>query len=103
MTNLSLDALGVSRMASGHLCLSLSESVAWEEFPDFVDALLGKIGGHIVQRDDAADMRLWTLELAGSSLRIVFDDYPAGVSLEASDDVGDEVIRGLQSQLGGPV
>lgn len=100
MAELPLDAFGVSRMASGHLCLRLSEEVTWENFPDYADALVAQIGGRIVQQEDGVEVRLWVLDIDGISLRLVLDDYPNEVCLEASDEHGDRAIQALELRLG---
>ena len=89
----------LQKMASGHLCLNLSERVGWDGFPDFADNLLQAIGGEIVRKTDCPDMRLWEVRVGGSDLSLVFDDYPVMTSLESSDQAGDIVIQNLSQRL----
>ncbi len=93
------DALALTTMASGHLCLNLSERTSWEEFPAFADALLERIGGVTRAATDTVDLRLWEVLVDGSVMRLVFDDFPAMASLEANDSKGDEVLRRILAQL----
>jgi hypothetical protein len=86
-------------MASGHLCLNLSEQVTWESFPSFADALLEQVEGTQSRTTDAVDIRLWDVAIDGKALQLVFDDFPTMVSLESRDAQGDEVLRRLHARL----
>jgi len=99
MNSLELDALTVQKMASGHLCLNLSEHVGWQGFPEFAEKLLHAVGGEIMRKTDGPDMRLWDVRIEGSGLSLVFDDYPVMTSLESSDQAGDIVIQNLSQRL----
>ena len=80
-------------MASGHLILRLSERVKWEEFPEFVTAVLVRLDGQLLDANDAVVMRIWTARIDGRVIRIVWDDHPGIVSLEAEDEQGDRVLE----------
>ena len=85
-------------MASGHLCLNLSENVSWEDFPAYANALLNILGGSRTDTVESVEMRIWEVSFAGSGVRFVYDDYPAMVSLESRDEEGDVVLRELCPQ-----
>ncbi len=99
MNSPELDALTIQKMASGHLCLNLSERVAWEGFPDFAEKFLQATGGEIVKKTDGPDMRLWNVRIDESDLILAFDDFPVMISLESLDRAGDTVIERLEQQL----
>jgi len=80
-------------MQSGSLCLNLSSRVGWDDFPDFVQKLLRNIGGEIIEKNDAVDIRVWNVDFNGEMLRIVWDDFPVMVSLESSSPSGDQKIN----------
>jgi hypothetical protein len=86
-------------MASGHLCLNLSEQVEWEAFPAYAEQLLRVLRGRKVESLSSVDIRIWDLLLHGTRVRLVFDDFPVMVSLESSDDEGDAVLRRVEAQL----
>src|ERR1700723_2709718 len=69
------DALALTTMASGHLCLNLSEEVTWEDFPAYANAFLSAVGGKRTRVAEAADVRLWEVTIDGQQLRLVFDDF----------------------------
>ena len=96
---LLLDALGLQGMASGHRCLNLSECVSWEEFPDYAQELLAFMHGSKVSAVDGPDVRLWQVQVEGTGLRLVYDDYPQMVSLESDSDAGDRLLQQLDSRL----
>jgi hypothetical protein len=99
MNTLNFDALKTEKMATGHHCLNLSERVGWEAFPDFARKLLQVIGGQVMEKHDAPDIRLWEVNIGTCHLRLVFDDYPLMVSLESSDKEGDASIERIHRQL----
>ncbi len=86
-------------MASGHGSLNLSERVDWSEFPGYAQQLLAEIGGRQVSQDDGPDIRLWEVEVRGERLRLVYDDYPQMVSLDAGSDAADFLLRSLVTDL----
>jgi hypothetical protein len=97
-----MDALGLQDMASGHLCLNLSEYVTWEEFPDYAQSLLTFMHGRKVSFVNGPDVRLWQVQVEGVGLRLVYDDYPQMVSLESDSDAGDRLLQLLNRRFGGP-
>lgn len=94
-SRIQYDALALTTMASGHLCLNLSEMITWEGFPAYANAFLSAVGGKRMHAADAADIRLWVITIDGQQLRLVFDDFPVMISLESGDPLGDAVLRKL--------
>lgn len=95
MKPIKLDVLAVQKMASGHLCLNLSTHVRWEEFPDFAKTFLERCEGIVLDKAEAADIRMWKVRIRGAEYWLVFDDYPLCISLESLDDDGDRIIEEL--------
>lgn len=95
------DALALTTMMSGHLCLNLSEQVSWEGFPAFADELLKRIGGVRCDTTEAVDIRLWDVLVQGQTVQLVFDDFPTMVSLESQHSEGDAVLRRVYAGLKG--
>lgn len=95
------DGLGLTTMASGHLCLNLSETVTWEQFPAYASTFVAAVGATRARVTEAPDVRLWDLTIDGCPLQLVFDDFPQMVSLESRDARGDAVLRGLEARLSG--
>jgi hypothetical protein len=65
--------------------LNLSEQVTGEAFPGFANELLRFAGGEKIGVAESVETRIWTVILDGSELRLVQDDFPSMVSLEAMD------------------
>lgn len=86
-------------MASGHICLNLSSKVLWEDFPSFADQLIRQFDGVQIEKAEAPDIRIWKLKIRDAEVRLVFDDYPLMVSLEALDNNGDKVLEYLHNAL----
>lgn len=95
----SLDALKLGTMASGHLCLNLSERVSWEGFPAYAEALLALIAGTRVSTADSVEMRIWTVSIGHQTVRLVQEDYPMMVSLESESAEADDLLRELYEDL----
>jgi hypothetical protein len=86
-------------MHSGNLCIVLTEAGTWESFPAFAEKYCEQIDAIIVKRIDGPDVRVWEIEVEGIIIRLVYDDYPNGVSLESEDDRGDEIIKRLFKRI----
>ena len=95
MNILHFDALKLVSMASGHLCLELSEKVEWEDFPNFASIILKKINGRVIKKCESVDIKLWTVLIDGVELYLVWDDYPFMTTFEALDDAGDALLKML--------
>lgn len=94
-----VEALALKPMASGHLCLELTDKVDWNRFPAFAEGVLEKLGGQRLRMNNSVDMHLWEVRVDNAELRLVFDDFPTMVSLESSDDRGDEVLKRIFERL----
>jgi hypothetical protein len=86
-------------MASGHLCLNLSEKVNWHSFPAYGAALISGLRGSVDHVLTSPDMEIWDVVVFGENIRLVFSDYPAMVSLESKSDKGDSVLKKLCDEL----
>lgn len=84
---------------SGKLYMNLSSKVNWEDFPQYAEKFLALVDGSILKKGDAADVRIWDVNVEGKVLHLVFDDYPLMVSLESFDDKGDEVVDRLYAEF----
>lgn len=95
----SLDALKLGTMASGHLFLSLSERVSWEDFPAYAEALLRLITGTRLSTAESVETRIWTVSIGDQTVRLVQEDYPMMVSLESESAEADDLLRQLCEDL----
>lgn len=90
-------------MASGHLCLNLSERVSWERFDAYAEGLLRELGGtRLKVVAESVEMKIWAVSIRGQALSLVFSDYPAMVSLESPGEGGDSVLQEVHSLLETP-
>ena len=94
-----LEALHIKVMASGHLCLNLSQRVTWEDSSHYAKSLVGILGGTLKITADSVVTRIWDVSLDAVVLRLVWDDYPSMVSLESSDARGDDLVKRLHPVL----
>lgn len=86
-------------MASGHWSLQVSDTIGWADFPQFADQLTAALGARVVDKAEAADMRVWNITLRGCRLRLVYEDYPLNVAFESSSDEGDRVLQEIKKAL----
>jgi hypothetical protein len=93
------ESLRLETMASGHLCLRLSERIGWEHFEAFAEELLPILDATVAHKTDGVEMRIWQLDLPRCSLRLVYEDFPVCISLESSTDEADGVLRKLHQKL----
>ena len=86
-------------MASGHLCLVITEDVTWEGFPEWANRVLFQIEGVLKGKADGVDTRVWEIECQGCGLLLVFQDYPVQASLESDSKWGDEILKQILHKL----
>lgn len=95
-----LGALTLDSMASGHLCLYVSQTVGWAGFPKYAEALVSRLGATVLDKAEAPDIRIWKVSLQGCVLLLVYEDYPSGaVSFESDSDEGDRLVRELKERF----
>lgn len=80
---------------SGRHVLVLTDAGAWASFPDFAERYVRQIGAQVVTRVEGPDMHLWEIEYDGCVLRLVYDDFPNGISIEPTDARGRGAIDAL--------
>lgn len=86
-------------MASGHLCLDITENVGWEAFPEYAKNLIKFLDGKILSKVDGPDIRIWEVSINKNKYRLTFDDYPLMVALESSDHEADNKIKKIRESL----
>ena len=99
MVATSFSGLKWKPMASGHLCLELTDRIGWHEFPKFAERLVSDFGWNVVEKSVVADMHIWGLKFENEQIRLVFDDFPLMISLESDSHKGDEIIKSLALKL----
>jgi hypothetical protein len=82
-------------MADGNLCVTLTEAGTWESFPIFAEAWAAQIGARIEDRIDVVDTRLWHIRYERSLLRLVYADFPNGVTVESTGPEANAAIAML--------
>jgi len=88
-----------TRMASGDECLLLTDAGTWESFPAFAEEFISQLGASVLRKIDLPDIHLWEIEYEGAPLRLVYDDFPNGVSVEPIDSGGRNAIEDLFQML----
>lgn len=87
----------LERMHDGNLCVELTEAGTWESFEGFAEKWAEQIGAKIGERIDGPDVRLWHIVYERHQLRLVYSDYPNGVSVEATEAEANVAIEKLFS------
>lgn len=96
---LNAEMLNISKMASGHLCLNITENVNWDDFPEYANKLIKILNGELLSKVDATDVRIWEITINNHKFNLTYDDYPIMVALESSDDNSDNEIVNIQDIL----
>lgn len=91
-----IEQLEVCTMASGNLSLKLTENMNWDEFPDFAEEFLKLLGGKVISRSDAVDIRVWEVVIDNSVFWLSYDDFPSGVSLDSKTEEGSDKITKIK-------
>jgi hypothetical protein len=89
----------IRESASGHLSLELSETVSYDRFPEYAELFLSTVGGIVKKRSDSFIMCIWHVVINGQDYRLVYDDYPCGVSLEPNYEASDKEILRIKRVL----
>lgn len=97
--DLTLERLEIRPMASGNGSLLLTEQVGWESFPAYAEALLRVLGGTVETRADGPVERIWTVRILGQPFWLAYDDYPAGVSLDARSGDASAILPSILATL----
>lgn len=87
------------KMQDGTYCIELTEEGTWESFAPFAEAFAQQLGSKITERIDGPDVRLWKLNHGGHDLRLVYEDFPNGVSLEPTDNSQNQVIEAIFQRI----
>jgi hypothetical protein len=85
----------LTRMANGLQCVLLTEAGTWESFASFAQAFAAQIEATIVKRIDGPDVRICVLHWRDAQIRLVYDDFPNGISLEPVDADAQTSLRCL--------
>jgi len=99
MKHVPLEVLELEPMASGDQSLRLTTHVTWEEFPPYALAVIGLLGGSIIERSDSAPERVWTAIIDGQRFWISFDDFALGVSLDPQDRAAAALVPSIRERL----
>jgi hypothetical protein len=99
MKTLRTEKLSLLTMASGHVCLNLTEAVGWADFPAYADELIRLLNGSVESKADGVELCIWKVRFGGCGLRLVYEDYPTMISLESSTSDGDSLLFELHRKL----
>ena len=83
------------KMASGQNCIELTEEGTWESFPAFAEQLVKQINAKTVNKIVAPDCILWEIVYNDVKLKLVYDDFPNGVSIEPFNQSDNIIINEL--------
>jgi len=89
----------VELMASGNLCLVITEDVSWESFPGQAQAFVARFAGTVLYRVDSPAERLWWVLIRWRPFVLAFDDFPVGLTLESVSRFCNATVRSLHAEL----
>src|SRR3546814_19416329 len=88
-----MERLALAPMASGHLCLELTERPGWGDFGRYAEELLSRLDGRAVDKASVVDMHIWNIEIETVPLQLVYEDHPNRICLESNGYPGDKIGR----------
>jgi len=91
----------IIKMYSGHVSIELTDSGTWESFPKFAKEYAKQINAILIEEIIAPNMRFWKIKIDDIELKLVYDDFPNGISLESDSDEGDEYLLDLFDNMAG--
>jgi hypothetical protein len=94
-----IDALGIEVMASGHLCLNLTERIGRRDFSSYAKVVALRLEATWQVVAETGEMQIWALSFGDATALLVWSDYPVMVSLESDSDSADEALRRLHAEL----
>lgn len=83
-------------MPAGGSCILLTERISWDEFPDYAEGVVARIGGRMLTRNDGGGERVWAFAWGGLEFWVTWDDMDPGVSIEPC---GKEAAAALERLL----
>ena len=86
------DQMKLSKMASGNLCLTLSEKIDWDQFEEYANQITGLLKAKVKQKNESVVTIIWDILIDDQPLKLVYDDYPLGVTIESDNEDGDKKI-----------
>ncbi len=87
------------KMASGNYSLELTDAGSWESFPTFAKEFISQLGGKITNKFDGPDARVWEFTYQDQTLRLVYNDFPNGISIEPMNNKNQSIIDSLYDLL----
>lgn len=96
---LQLEKLKLEEMASGGESLLLTTQVGYAAFPAYASAIVKLLDAQVTSRASTPAEALWEVTIQGAPFRLVFEDFPMGVTLEPQDEPGSKLIRGIRETL----
>ncbi|MEO3430968.1 DUF3630 family protein [Pelagibius sp. CAU 1746] len=99
IVNPPLEALKIERQAGGHLSLLLTERMVFEDFGRYAEELMRRLDGKVTEKGYAAGMHIWNVKIETLPFRLVYDEFPNGVTLESESHAGDMLLSKLQKRL----
>ena len=82
----------LSKMASGNLCLTRSEKIDWDQFEEYANQITSLLKAKVKQKNESVVTIIWDILIDNQPLKLVYDDYPLGVTIESDNEDGDKKI-----------
>lgn len=86
------DQMKLSKMASGNLCLTLSEKIDWDQFEEYANQITSLLKAKVRQKNESVVTIIWDILIDDQPLKLVYDDYPLEVTIESDNEDGDKKI-----------
>lgn len=98
-TKINKEKLKIDKMASGNLCLFLTDKIEWSQFNKFAQNFIDSLNGKINSKSESASTIIWDIRIDDNDLLLVYDDFPYGITLESKNKNSDILINKIYKIL----
>ena len=87
----------IHHLASGFLSLEMPSRLGRTLFPLWARWFCRRVGGRVEEKTATPEMTIWELTIEGEPMRLVWEKFPMGITLESESEGGDKIIQRLHS------
>jgi hypothetical protein len=99
LSDVTLEILQLSSMASGAQAILLTEKVSSDGFPEYARAFARMLRTSATDQASSGDTQIASIEIDGQSFWLAYDTWQNGVSLEPKNSAAAAVVPSLLARL----
>ncbi len=91
--------VGFVNADDGHLCVVLEKTAQWQDYPQYRDTWVHRLGADIISEANSVDERICEVLIEERRFRITSDDFQSSIQLEPCDGNEDEYLRARADRM----